>query len=194
MRAPGNTLTDGLVSLAPFELADAPTIMSWDADPDVQRWFDWPLTPPVDDRDSYAARRASAERTVRHKWARWESGEELAFIIRAATSGEGLGWIDLQPRGAGRGNVSYGVLAASRGRGAATRAVVLVTRYAIEVLGWYRLEIRANAENVASRTVALKAGYRLDGVLRGHGLMEKYQPLAGQRFDEAIYSRLSTDA
>src|SRR5262245_43694932 len=93
-RAPQNTLADGVVVLAPIELSDAETVMAWDADPEVQRWFDWPLTPAVDDPGTYALRLAWAEQTVRNKWTRWAAGVELVFVIRSVETGEGLGWID----------------------------------------------------------------------------------------------------
>jgi RimJ/RimL family protein N-acetyltransferase len=113
--------------------------------------------------------------------------------MHAVETGEGLGWIDLQPRGSGRGNVAYGVIARHRGRGAATRSVLLASRYAFDVLGWMRLEIATIGDNVASRAVALKAGFCLEGVLRSYGAFEKHQPALGQRFDWAIYGRLRTD-
>lgn len=191
--SPASRLSDGVVRLAPFELVDAETVLRWDADPDVQRWYDWPLTPSADDPATYAARLASAERTVRGAWQRWDEGAELAFIIHAATTREGLGWLDLQPRGPGRGNVAYGVLAAHRGRGAATRAVILASAFAFEVLGWVRLELQMIADNDASRAVAVRAGFQFEGILRSYGAWEKHQPLLGRRFDWAIYSRLRTD-
>jgi RimJ/RimL family protein N-acetyltransferase len=193
MRGPQSTLADGVVVLRPPELGDVPLVMAWDADPEIQRWFDWPLTPPLDDADTFAARRASAERTVRSQWAQWEAGDAYTFVVRWADGDEGVGWLDLQPRGQGRGNVAYGVLADHRRRGAASRAVVLATRFAFDVLCWARLELRANVENVGSRGVADRAGYRLDGIMRSSGLWEKYQPMIGRRFDEALYSRLPED-
>ena len=98
-----------------------------------------------------------------------------------------------QPRGSGRGNVAYGILAQHRGQGAATRAVKLVSRYAFDVLGWARLEICVIADNAASRAVALRAGFRLEGVLRSYGAFEKYQPELGRRFDWAIHGLLASD-
>src|SRR5262245_5819291 len=58
IEAPENRLSDGVTSLAPFAPADAVTIMKWDADPDVQHWYDWPLTPRWDDPATYQARLA----------------------------------------------------------------------------------------------------------------------------------------
>jgi RimJ/RimL family protein N-acetyltransferase len=191
--APESRMSDGVVSLAPFALADVETVMKWDADRDVQRWYDWPLTPAWDDAATYAARRANAERVVREQPAAWQAGTQLAFVIHAADTGEGLGWIDLQPRGQGRGNVAYGVLAEHRRKGAATRSVRLACRYAFDVLQWARVEIRAIADNVASRRVAESCGFQLEGVLRSYGVYERHEPVVGQRFDEVIYGRLRAE-
>src|SRR5580704_16892052 len=177
IEAPENRVSDGVVSLAPFELADAVTVMKWNADPEVQHWYDWPCTPPWNDPDTYEARRAHAEGVVRDKSAARVAGKQFAFIIHSAETGDGLGWIDLQPRGLGRGNISYGVLSEHRRKGAATRSVLLACRYAFDVLRWARLEICAIADNAASRHVAVKAGFQLEGVLRSYGAFEKYEPL-----------------
>jgi RimJ/RimL family protein N-acetyltransferase len=194
MRAPENTLTDGVVTLSPLELTDSVLVMQWDADPEIQRWFDWPLTPSAEDQATRSARLASAEQTVRDKWQRWAIGEEFVFAMRSVATGDGLGWLDLQPLGDGRGNIGYGVLAVHRGKGAATRSVRLAVRYAFDVLRWTQLQIRANAENLASRCVAEKCGFALQGVSRNHGVMHHHEPLRGQSFDEAVYSRLNSDA
>ena len=191
--APENRLSDGVVALRPFAATDVLTLMQLDADRDIQHWFDWPLTPPWNDAATYEARLASAEDTIRGKWASWAEGAQFAFIIDSVETGEGLGWIDLQPRGAGRGNVAYGLLPAFRRKGVATRSVLLATRYAFDVLTWDRLEIAAIAENTASRRVAVKAGFQLEGVLRSYAVFERHEPVLGQRFDWAIYGRVRTD-
>jgi RimJ/RimL family protein N-acetyltransferase len=191
--APENRLSDGVIVLAPIELVYVRTIIEWDADREIQHWFDWPLTPAADERETYATRLASAERAAAIKQERWGKGEQFAFVIQSA-SGDGLGWIELQPRGSGRGSISYGVLERHRGKGAATRSVLLVTRYAFDVLGWARVEIEAIADNAGSRAVATKAGFRQEGLLHSYGAFEKYQPELGRRFDWVIYGRLCTDA
>jgi hypothetical protein len=106
--APENVLSDGVVTLRPFAPSDAVTLMQLDADPDIQHWFDWPLTPAWNDAATYEARLASADSTVRGKRTSWAEGTELAFIIDRVETGEALGWIDLQPRGSGRGNAPMG--------------------------------------------------------------------------------------
>ena len=188
-----NRSSDGVVSLRPFAPTDASTLMQLDADPEIQHWFDWPLTPSWNDAATYEARLASAEGTIRGKRASWAEGTQFAFIIDGVGTGESLGWIDLQPRGSGRGNVAYGLLPAFRRKGVATRSVLLATRYAFDILKWDRLEIAAIAENTASRRVAVKAAFHLEGVLRSYGAFERHQPVLGQRFDWAIYGRVRTD-
>jgi hypothetical protein len=42
--------------------------------------------------------------------------------------------------------------------------------------------------------VAIKCGYTLEGILRSYAVIEKHEPLLGQRFDYAVHSRLRTDA
>jgi RimJ/RimL family protein N-acetyltransferase len=193
IEAPENRLSDGVILLAPFAPADAVTIMKWDADPDVQHWYDWPLTPPWNDPETYQARLAHAERVAREQLAAWDARKQFAFVIHAAESGEGLGWIDVQPRGQGRANIAYGVLREHTGNGVATRSVQLICRYAFDVLELSRLEICTIADNAASRRVAVKAGFQLEGLLRSYGAYERYDPLLGQRFDWAVYGRLRDD-
>jgi RimJ/RimL family protein N-acetyltransferase len=191
--APENLLSDGVVSLRPFTPADALTLMQLDADPDIQHWFDWPLTPAWDDAATYEARLASADGTIRGKRASWAEGTQFAFIIDDVETKQGLGWIDLQPRESGRGSVAYGLLPAFRRKGVATRSVLLATRYAFDSLNWDRLEIAAIADNAASRRVAVKAAFHLEGVLRSYGAFERHQPVLGQRYDWAIYGRVRTE-
>jgi len=188
-----HALADGVVRLAPYAAEDAGTIMQWGADLEIQRWFDWPLTPPAEDPTTMADRMAAAARVVEGKRKSWELGREFSFVIHDATGGEGLGWVDVQPLGDGRGNVSYGVLSRHRGQGVATRGVRLLSSYAFEVLGLERLEIKTDAENAASRAVAIKAGYRLEGVLRSYGVFQRHEPWIGRRFDWAIHSRIRAD-
>jgi len=186
-------LTDGVVSLSPLASADAELVLQWDADPEIQRWFDWPVTPAVDDAATLGARRAGAERSIVAKRQRWAEGTEFVFAVRSAVTGEGYGWIDLQPRGTGIGNVAYGVLTRYRGRGLASRGVRLAARYAFETFGWARLEIRANAQNLASLAVAKKAGFHCECVSQNDGLMQHHQPSLGQSYDTALYYRLRDD-
>jgi RimJ/RimL family protein N-acetyltransferase len=88
----------------------------------------------------------------------------------------------------GNGEIGYWCAAEARGRGVITRAVRLVCRHAFEDLGMGRLEILVDPDNVASRRVAEKAGFREEGVLRSHLTQRD-----GTRRDSVLYSRLPSD-
>ena len=65
--------------------------------------------------------------------------------------------------------------------------VDLLTRWGFDELGLERLELRIDPANTASKRVAERAGYRLDGVLRSTYFKE------GRRADVGVWSRLASD-
>jgi RimJ/RimL family protein N-acetyltransferase len=72
-----------------------------------------------------------------------------------------------------------------RGRGVMTRALRLAARWALDD-GAARVQLRADVENLASRRVAEKAGFKLEGVLRS----AHWNARLGRRQDWAMYSLL----
>src|SRR5262249_18315989 len=75
--------------------------------------------------------------------------------------------------------IGYWVARDARRRGHATRAVRLVSRWAIPALGLQRLELMTRTDNVASQRVAERAGFTCEGLLRsyvalGSGLTDVY--------------------
>jgi RimJ/RimL family protein N-acetyltransferase len=119
----------------------------------------------------------------------WKDGSCVGFSIRDAASDEFLGFaafvhLDLADRQA---EIGYMLTPAARGRGAALGAVALLTGWGFDTLGLERLELRIDVENEASRRVAERAGYQLDGVLRSLAFKE------GRRTDTGVWSRLPTD-
>ncbi len=86
-----------------------------------------------------------------------------------------------------QGEIGYMLDGAARGRGAATRAVELITAWGLATLGLERLELRIDTANEASTKVAERAGYRRDGVLRSVSFKD------GLRTDTAVWSRLRND-
>jgi RimJ/RimL family protein N-acetyltransferase len=85
-------------------------------------------------------------------------------------------------RDAGRAEIGYWVAARLRGQGIATRAVRLVTAWAVDRLGLRELTILVHRDNVASRRVPERAGYADTG--------ERLPPpAAGLPGGEASYMR-----
>lgn len=120
----------------------------------------------------------------------WSDGSCAGFSIRDPETDGLIGFasivrLDLDAR---EGEIGYLVAAAARGRGAATAAVRLLTRWGFEALGLERLELRIDVTNEGSARVAERAGYRLDGVLRSVHFKE------GRRTDTGVWSRLRTDS
>jgi ribosomal-protein-alanine N-acetyltransferase len=94
----------------------------------------------------------------------------------------GHAWVNLG--GSGRGTIGYWLLPGGRGRGLATRAVRLVTRWCFEALGLARVAILAEPSNRASVRVAERSGFRFEGVLRSN------DEIGGRRVDNAVFSML----
>lgn len=76
-----------------------------------------------------------------------------------------------------------------RGKGATTEALALLTRYLFTYREVNRLRLMIERENIASRRVAEKCGYRLEGTARGcvylHGRFHDMDTFAILR-DEAL--------
>ncbi|MFE3453681.1 GNAT family N-acetyltransferase [Nonomuraea sp. NPDC059194] len=85
------------------------------------------------------------------------------------------------------GWVSYWTTARARGRGVAARATSLLAEWAFAERGLFRLELGHRVNNPASCRVAVKAGFRVEGVERGKLVYD------GVRHDVERHARLATD-
>ena len=107
---------------------------------------------------------------------------ELVIVMEGALAGA-VGLRLVGPDG-DVGEIGYWVAAAMRGRGVASTAARLLSDFGFEALGLRRIELNAAVANVASRRVAEKAGFELEGVRRAWRLV------AGVPTDHAVYSRV----
>jgi len=142
------------------------------------------------------------------RWIHWAQGQTaadtLAFIGRAnAMEQDGSGFsrgiltpdgrlagvvgltIDRQNRS---GAIGYWLDAGSEGRGVVTAAVAELAKQGFERHRLLRLEIRADVENRASRAVAERLGFTLEGVAR-----QAYSVNDMHQSDDAVYSLLASD-
>jgi RimJ/RimL family protein N-acetyltransferase len=147
-------------------------------DPDVQRNTYVPSPPPADFGRAWVKR---------YELGRKEGTRE-GFAIVDAEDGSFLGIavavrIDEE---ANEAELGYILAPEARGRGAATEALRQLTAWGF-ARGLQRLELRGDAENEASRRVAERCGYTLEGILRSVYFKE------GRRTDMFIYSRLPGD-
>ena len=120
--------------------------------------------------------------------ARRADGTGEAFAI-AGDDGAFLG-LALAPtidEEAAEAELGYIVAAHSRGRGVASGALELLTRWAFDERGVQRAYLMIDVDNPASKRVAERAGYRLEGVMRSTYLKQ------GRRADTELWSRLPGD-
>ncbi|WP_437583701.1 GNAT family N-acetyltransferase [Paramicrobacterium sp. CJ85] len=141
---------DGVVMIRPVTQADAEAHIAGQ-DEEYVTWLE-----PSDGTEETERRRfAEAEKA-------WEAGGpifefaiiaegELAGTITAEVGREGL-----QPHQA---DITYGLYPNTRGRGIATRAVMLVVSFLDQIPGISEAVTRVSPENPKSRSVAERAGF-----------------------------------
>lgn len=151
-----------------------PTVRDVDAitracqDPQVAAWVTVPS--PYD--------RSDAESFLRHVVGPgWDNGTELVWAMREPLGapepggdGDLLGMIGLHGVGDGTAEIGYWVAPWARGRGTAQQAVELVLDHAFDGLDLLRVTWQAFVGNWPSRRVAWRAGFRVEGTVRLHGL------------------------
>ena len=143
-------LTDGVITLRPPEPGDEDAIYEACQDPEIQRWTGVP-SPYLREHASGYLERVAAER---------EAGTSLAFL---AVDEEGalLGNFSVMElnRAPGYGEIGYWVAKDARGKGVASRAVVLLRDYAASELGLELIELIIHEGNTLSKRVAERTGF-----------------------------------
>ena len=96
----------------------------------------------------------------------------VAFAIMDARSGDLVGCCGVDDWSKSDvAQFGYWIAASARGRGYATRAAILLTRWLLE-LGAARVFLTIVAENEASVAVARRAGFVYEGTMRSHGVWQ----------------------
>lgn len=172
-------ITDGLITLRQWEVADAEAMRAIFLDPEMYRWTDAVPGEPVEE----------FRQSIRRGWTRRETGDRIPLAI-IDPAGAVVGAIDLMMGEFERGEIGYAVAAHARGRGYATRAVLLLSEWSFAVAGVERLELPVPVGNDRSRAVAERAGYRYEGLLRSYLWLRE----GGDRHDVTMYSLVPADA
>jgi RimJ/RimL family protein N-acetyltransferase len=151
------TLTDGDLTLRPPRPGDADAVTAACQDPEIPRWTLVPSPYRRDHAEEFIARSAAAARAG-----------DTATLLAFDPDGRLLGSFSAMEidHGRGYGEIGYWVAAGARGRGVATRAVVLLRDWAHAELGLTLVEILPHRDNAPSRRVAEKAGFTPTGELR----------------------------
>lgn len=176
------TLTDGQVTLRPFQFADLGALCTavQESLADLKPWMGWA-------RDGYSEK--DAHEFIAIVRSRWNDGGLYGFAITDTESGTLLGACNLsqlhpQYRFC---NLGYWVRSSQRGKGIAGKAARLAARFAFEKAGLIRVEIVVATENTASLRVAEKIGAHREGVLRNRIIVGK------KTYDAVMFSLIPED-
>lgn len=152
-------LRDDVIGLRLPAEGDIDAITAACQDPDIPRFTRVP--------SPYT--RADAVRFVADTAASWRAATSRGFVICDAHTGALLGAVGLHAREQPEvSEIGYWIAADARRRGVATRAVRLLSAWALANLGFDRLELMTHVDNVASQGVAERAGFTREGVLRSY--------------------------
>ena len=169
--APDPPLSDGSVWLRASELRDAPAIEAGIRDPDVIRWIG-----PTE---------GSAIDVLALNRERWASGSPTLSICERDGTCVGLVWINLRETDRATGWVGYWLLPTARGRGLATRAVRLISAWAVCQMGLTKIRLTTEPENDPSRRVAERSGFRQTDFLHHQATID------GRWIDQVVYELVS---
>lgn len=155
---PSPPLADDRVRLRAWTEDDVAWLARESRDPLVPRF----TTVPVDNTEDDVRSFLLAQGPLR------ERGEQMHLLTVERATGErvgpvGLHHFDWRRRSA---EVGYWTAPAARGAGLTTAGVRLICAWALGPLGLERIELRADAENVASQRVAERCGFTREGILR----------------------------
>jgi RimJ/RimL family protein N-acetyltransferase len=147
---------DGL-ALRPWRAGDAPAVHAAFQDPVMHQWH---------------VRAADSEDEVRgwiEEWrAAWDGERGVQWAVVDADTDRLRGRVALRTveLGDGAAEVAYWTVAEARGQGVAARATTALARWALDEIGFHRLELLHAVRNEASCRVAAKAGFALEGTKR----------------------------
>ncbi|HET9323574.1 MAG TPA: GNAT family protein [Gaiellaceae bacterium] len=178
VRPPDPPLSDGVVTLRPWGLAgDAEVIAAACNDRAIAEFLDAIPSPYT---------RSDAEEYLVLCRMGWRDGSMFNFAVVVDRRPVGSIGVRMVEPDQGVAETGYWMAPEARGRGSCTRALRLVSRWALEERGLHRLQLRADEENGASNKVAENAGFTREGVLRS----SRYNARLGRRVDFVMYSLL----
>ncbi len=170
------TLTDGTVTLRAHREGDVVDVHEQCQDPASQAWTVIPVPYKHDDAREFV-------RTIVP--AGWADGSEWTFAVEV--DGRFAGSVGLRDLGDGRAEIGYGSHPWVRGGGAMERAVRLLLAWGFEERGLRTVVWYAHVGNWASRRLAWRVGFSLDGLVR------RWRPQRGELRDAWVGTLLADD-
>jgi RimJ/RimL family protein N-acetyltransferase len=149
----------GRLHLRPFQPSDVESVYRACQDPEIQRWTSVPSPYRREHAVYYVSRMVPAA---------WANGSGAAFAVLDSISADllaavGLGRFDPATESA---TLGYWCAPWARGHGVTTEAAAAVCRWGFGALDLGLIEWAAEVGNLASRRVAEKVGFTVEGTLR----------------------------
>lgn len=177
MQYPDPPLSDGIVTLRQWELNDVGCLAEASADPAIVEITSVPAVYSDDEARAYIDR----------QWSRLSLEASLSLVIAPASDNRAVGSIVLLQRPQrGVYGIGYWLVGSARGRGFTTRAVALLSDWALSAGGVSRVEAWVEPVNLASQRVLTAAGFEVEGLLRS------FLVLPTRRADVQVFSRVVT--
>jgi RimJ/RimL family protein N-acetyltransferase len=170
-------IEDGLVTLRPWERADAVFVFEACQDADIQRWTRVPRPYTALDAAMFIDQHARSQ----------PEDDGAFFAITRTDNGELLGSISLHriDWAFRQAEIGYWVGPESRREGVASTAVAALTTWGFGSLGLVEVLLVTARGNVASQAVARTAGYGFSHVLPGE-CRDGEEPVDGLAFARRV--------
>jgi ribosomal-protein-serine acetyltransferase len=144
----------------------------------LRRWLPWvDLVTSEDDSRSFIATVVEQHRIGR--------GPTFGIVRDGALAGV-VGYLPID-RVNRAGEIGYWLAASEQGRGIMTACCRFVVRYGFLTLDLNRIQIAAGTQNLASRAIPERLGFKLEGIMRGR------ENLYGTFIDHAMYAQLRSE-
>lgn len=174
---PDPRLTGPRVLLRRFRSDDAAAVAAACRDIEIPKYTLLPENLTEDD----------AHRWIDQRNELWSEGlRSFAITLPPADTCVGQMGISLEAH-ARRAGMFYWLDRAVRGRGIASEALDIATRWAFEELEIVRAQLITHVDNLPSQRVAERCGYQREGILRS------WEPVKTEQPDVVMWSRVATD-
>ncbi|MEU6481377.1 GNAT family protein [Streptomyces sp. NPDC047017] len=152
------TLTTARLILRTVGAADTDAVYAAAQDPDIQRWTTVPSPYLYEHAHSFTRQQVPDG---------WADGSMATFgLFLPGQDGDLVGMLGVTMRSLGQAEIGFWATKEHRGNGYTTEAVRAASRWSFTHLAVDRLEWRAEVGNTASRAVAERSGFTVEGVLR----------------------------
>lgn len=149
---------------------------------DLKPWMPWARQMPTLEESETYVRRAQSDFLAR---------EDLALLLflkgtNMIVGGSGLHRIDWEIP---KFEIGYWCRKRFQGQGYITESTDTITKFAFEVLGAKRVEIRCDSQNIRSQRVPNRLGFKLEGTLRNNSLSP-----SGELRDTLVFAKIKGNA